>query len=260
MLSRETRIIRKSTNVVLDALLHSAEAACGGQPLSLDLLRAIVAQLKDAPEFEDFYARTYNEIRAIFEAFSIEQKRQNVFGRLIIHPLSVMLDQGILSRQILPNIFSFIHLVIGDEAEVYASRCQDIVKILRDEFQEDFTWETFYHTEEAKRMLWSTLVRIATSFKRWDLRKDWFMKLMQYTPSTVSLSTNAFVVRERGVSPDEPRAFSEREFYLFFHALFSPLVGMPPEDEALFQKIFGMSSAKMTGPFMTRLAPYKPAD
>ncbi|MBX9635345.1 MAG: hypothetical protein K2X44_10230 [Magnetospirillum sp.] len=251
--SRGPRLLRKTTNVVLDALLQAAEQAYHNQSVGVNGLHDIVEGLKVSGQFDEFYRRAYREMMEVVEAEKLEQKRQNAFGRLIIHPLSGLLDDGTLDRDILPNIFSFIHLVLGDDAESYGERCQDLVRTIREDLIDDFTWDAFYHDPAAKIIQWHTLTRIATSFKRWDLRKDWFIKLMQYTPSTVSLGQSAFVVREHDHA-DEPRVFGNHEFCAFFQALFLPLTDMDKDDEAAFRKEFGSDPHHLIGQFLVHLA------
>ena len=245
--------LRKTTNVVLDALVVAVEGACHGQPLSMPLLENIVAELKASAGFEDFYHRSSREMMDIVEGEKREQRRSHAFGRLVMHPLSPLFEDETLDRALVTNIFSFLHLVLGDEAEVYAQRCKDIVQSLKDDLGDYFTWDAFYDDPHAKLILWHTLVHISASFKRYDLRKDWFIKLMQYRPATVSLASNAFVTREHDTS-EEPLVFGEREFCIFFHALFDPLTELSPKDDAAFRKEFGSDPHHLIGGFLVNLS------
>ncbi len=251
--SRGPKYLRKTTNVVLDALLMAAERAYHNHPMGMNGLHDIVEGLKVSGQFDDFYRRAYHDMVELVEAEKIEQKRQNAFGRLVIHPLGELLENGRLDRHLLPNIFSFIHLVLGDDADSYGERCHEIVGELRQDLADEFTWDAFYDHPQAKLLMWHTLTRIAASFKRWDLRKDWFIKLMQYTPTTVSLGSSAFVVREVEHS-EEPRVFGEHEFCAFFTALFHPLTELPKADEDLFRHEFGGDPHHILGPFLVHLA------
>jgi hypothetical protein len=252
--SRGPKLLRRTTNVVLDALLQAAEGAYHGKPITRETLHDIVEGLKISGQFDDFYRRAYRELMEVVDEEKLEQKRQNAFGRLMVHPLSELLAKGILDRDILPNVFSFFHLVLGDDAEAYGERCQEIVRELRDETAGEFSWDGFYTDPRAKVVMWHTLTRIATSFKRWDVRKDWFMKLMQYTPSTVSLGQSAFVVREHTHdNHDEPHVFTNHHFCAFFQALFTPLTDMDKADEQRFREEFGTDPHHLIGQFLIHL-------
>ncbi|MGE5506516.1 MAG: hypothetical protein ACM31L_18985 [Actinomycetota bacterium] len=232
--------------------MRAAEDAMHGQTIGAAQMEKIISGLKQSPSFDEFYRRAYREMMEIVENEKLELKRTNAFGRLMVHPLTVLFEAGIFERDILPNIFSFIHLVLGDEGDVYGEHCQDIVQSLKDEMGDEFNWDAFYGDGRAKVIYWHTLVRIAHSFKRWELRKDWFIKLMQYTPTTVSLSSNAFVTREHDPN-EEPRVFGEREFCQFFQALFAPLQDLSGDDEALFRQEFGNDPHHLIGPFLVNL-------
>lgn len=250
--TRGPKHLRKTTNHVLDAFVQAAEHAYRDHPVGMNAVKDIVEGLKVSSQFDDFYRRAYREMMEIVEAEKLEQKRTNAFGRLIVHPLSELFDTGVLDRDILPNVFSFIHLVLGDDGESYGEQCQKVLKELREAESDEFSWDDFYADRRCKLILWHSLVRIAVSFKRWDIRKDWFMKLMQYTPTTVSLGQSAFVVKEHDPH-EEPRVFGNRQFCHFFQALFTPLTDISPEDEKLFRKEFGADPHHHIGEFLVHL-------
>ncbi|OAN53741.1 hypothetical protein A6A04_14160 [Paramagnetospirillum marisnigri] len=251
--ARGPQHLRKTTNVVLDALVKAVEQAGHGQPLSMGLLETVVAGLKVSANFEDFYHRSYREMMEIVESEKREQRRTNAFGRLMLHPLSPLFQDESLDRALVTNVFSFLHMVLGDEVEIYAQKCKDVVQALKDEMGDHFTWDAFYDDPEAKVVMWHTLVHVAASFKRYDLRKDWFIKLMQYRPTSVSVASNAFVTREHDPN-EEPIVFGEHEFCLFFHALFDPLADLPVREAQRFQKEFGADPHHLIGGFLVNLS------
>lgn len=246
--------LRNTTNIVLDALVRAAEQSLHGQPIDMRTLESLVDELKQSAAFDDFYHRSYREMMEVVEGESLEQRRTNAFGRLMLHPLSPLFSEERLDRLLVPNIFNFLRLVLGDEDEaVLSERCAGIVKALRDDLGDSFTWDVFYADPEAKIVQWQVLVKIAASFKRYDLRKDWFLKLMQYRPTTVSLASNAFITKDHGPYED-PIQFGEREFCLFFHALFDPLTDLDRRDSEAFQKEFGSDPHHLIGGFLVNLA------
>ncbi|CAA7625185.1 hypothetical protein [Magnetospirillum sp. SS-4] len=245
--------LRKTTNVVLDALVMAVEKATHRDSLSRSALESIVSGLKVSTAFDDFYHRSYREIMEIVEGDKREQRRNNAFGRLVMHPLSPLFESGVLDRALVPNILNFLHMALGDEVDAHAERCASIIGALRDDLGDHFTWDAFYDDGEAKIVLWRTLVHIAASFKRYDLRKDWFIKLMQNCPTSISLASNAFVTREHDPN-EEPIVFGEHEFCAFFHALFDPLAELSSRDDATFRKEFGVDPHHLIGGFLVNLA------
>lgn len=253
MAARGPLHLRKVTNVMLDALVQAAERAGQGRPLSLSLLENVVAGLKASADFEPFYQRSYHELLEIIDGDRSEQRRVNAFGRLMFDPLGRLFDQGRLDRVLIVNLFSFLHMILGDEEERIATRCRDIVELLREERGESFLWSDFSGDPEAKLILWRTLIAIAGSFRRFDPRKDWFIKLMMYRPSSVSVASNAFVPIESDPNA-EMIAFGEAEFGLLFSALFEPLVDLSPRDHVAFVREFGAEPQALVGDFLDHLA------
>jgi hypothetical protein len=246
-------LLRQTTNHVLDALLRAAETAYHDQSVGMRSLHDIVEAIKNAANLDEFYRHAYLELTKAVDQDKLTQKRINAYGRLMIHPLNQLLQNGVLDRALLPQIFSFLHMVLGDDSEVYGETCKEIVTRMRAEMGDGFTWDAFYADPEAARIQWHTLTRIATLFKRWDLRKEWFLKLMQYTPATVSLGQSTFVLRSIDHS-DEPRVFGNHEFCAFFQALFRPMTEMSPEDEIRFRQEFGTDPHHLIGQFLVHLA------
>jgi hypothetical protein len=189
----------------------------------------------------------------IVESEKREQRRTNAFGRLMLHPLSQLFHDERLDRALITNIFSFLHMVLGDELDVLSEKCKEVVGALKDDLGDHFSWDAFYDDPEAKIVLWRTLVHISGSFKRYDLRKDWFIKLMQYRPTSVSVASNAFITREHDPN-EEPLVFGEHEFCLFFHALFDPLTELAPKEDAAFRKEFGADPHHLIGGFLVNLS------
>lgn len=252
--------LRKVTNDVLDALVVAAERASAGHPLSPGLLVEIVSGLKDSAAFDDFYRRSYAEIAQIVADDDLNQRRTNAFGRLVIHPLDPLFEAGELDRALIGNLFSFLHMVLGEEAQANADRCRDVLAMLRDELGTSFSWEAFFNDPEVRLVEWQVLLRIADLFKRFDVRKDWFIKLMHHRQNTVSVASNAFYTIEHDAAA-EPITFGEREFALIFHAWFDPLENLSPRDDLAFRRAFGTAPRGRIGSFLTLLAgcPVAPA-
>lgn len=252
MFPRGSHHFRDSIHSVLDQFLLAAEKAYGGGNISIDGLRTLADMMKKSERLKELEIGAFKELLKILQQEIIEQKRSNVFGRLIVHPLTELLDSGVVGREYLPNFFSFLHLVLGEQEDVFSNRCQELVHELRLELEDDFNWDAFYADPRAKGIFFHVLLRIAQSFHRFDPRKDWFITLMQYSPSSISLSSSSFLAKDRDAG--ETRAFTQAQFLLLFKTLFAPVRHLGPEDEALFQKVTGMPSAKAFGPFLLNLA------
>ena len=56
-----------------------------------------------------------------------QERRTDPFRRLMLHPLTEVLEAGAISRILLPNYFNFLHLVLGDDGQAeMTSQCEEI--------------------------------------------------------------------------------------------------------------------------------------
>ena len=180
----------------------------------------------------------------------IRQRRGDPFQRLLAHPLSGLFAEGRLSRDVLVNYFSFLHLVLGDARDALTERCVAVVAELKEPDALDFSWDIFYDEPRSKIILWTVLARIAESFRRFDARRDWFIALMQHRSQAISLGPNAFVPRHPS---DDPQAFGDEQFKLMFAALFGPLRDLSRQDSLAFERHFAVAPERLFGPLLNEL-------
>ncbi len=248
------KVLRSAANIVLDALLHAISGHAKGGSVSIATLEAVVNNLKQSRDLDHYFDQVFQEVQAVVEEAQQDKNRTNFFGRLMLEPLSDCFDAGELERSAIPNIFSFFHLVMGDEIKILNERCSEIVNELRESLGEEFSWDAFYDNADAKSIRWRTLVRIAKSFKHWEARVDWFIKLMQYEPNTISQGSNAFIIKKKHDGQEKPHLFGQKEFKIFFTHLFKPLRELNSADEKRFEAEFGAPANSIIGTFMVRLA------
>jgi hypothetical protein len=227
--------LRRFVSHTLDMYIQAAEAKNGGAPVAVKDLREIARGLEASSIFETGIAATYNRIKDEAAKELIRNRRREPFKRLMVHPLTPALQSSALPRDMMPNYFNFLHLVLGDETEALSRLC---VTICKDERHEDgVDWDHFYADERAKYVYWTVLHRIAASFKRFDARRDWFMNLMQNKQTSLSVASNVFVPLPPENEPKEPRPFRAEEFNALFAALYGPLKKLGIEDEAHFTEV-----------------------
>ncbi|HXP96969.1 MAG TPA: hypothetical protein VN809_09680, partial [Telmatospirillum sp.] len=174
----------------------------------------------------------------------LREKRGDPLQRLLAHPLSDLFSEERLSRDILVNYFSFLHLILGDARDDLRERCAAIVAELKEPDALAFSWDDFYDDPRSKEILWTVLVRIAESFRRFDARRDWFIGLMEHRSQAISLGPNAFVPRPPS---DEPQVFGVLEFNVMFAALFGPLWELSRPDALAFERHFGSAPQQLLG-------------
>jgi hypothetical protein len=233
------RQIRDAANELLDAFIRAVENAHADKPITPSELRRVAEALKASPDFDALYDRAYHELQnqALAHALAIERDAQRVemFHRVVTHPLDELLDSGVVARDALPNFFNFLRLVLGDEVDALQERCVAAHDELKAAAGESFTWDTLYADDRAKLVLYEVLARIAEAFKRFDARKEWFIGLMQYAPTTIGVASNVYVPNPKA----KTWSFGPDEFAQMFEHLFRPVRNMSAADKALFTSKLG---------------------
>jgi hypothetical protein len=224
--------LRQFSQQLLTAFLRSAEAATAD-----DMVAAVPAFLASSAAYVLLDAG-FRQLHQVSSADLLIAQRGDAFQRLMAHPLSDAFVAGELSRDMIPGYFSFLHLVLGDSLDAMGRECQDILaELKREPF---FTWDVFYDDLRSQRIVWNALARIAESFRRFELRRDWFIGLMQNRPHAVSLSANAFLpLTTHTHAIEEAHPFALPQFMVLFRCLYGPLRDLPADSKAAFQQAFG---------------------
>jgi hypothetical protein len=243
--------LRRLVTHVLDAFVEAMDRQHGGSVVTITEMKAVARALENSTTLDAVIGATYNRVRDDAAKELVRNRRREPFKRLVCHPLSDALDGGRLSRDILPNYFNFLHLVLGDESEALSRLC---VTICKDEKHEDgVDWDAFYADDRAKYVLWTVLHRIAASFRRFDVRRDWFIGLMQNKQTAVSIGSNAFVPLPPESEPEKPHPFGAEAFNILFAALFGPMRKLSIEDEAHFTEVMQEAPEKVFGEMWANL-------
>lgn len=249
MSSRGASQIRETANMLLDAFIEAVERGFGDNRPSATDLKRLAAALKESPDLEPIYEKTFAELQTGVLHHANEAQRVEVFHRLMTRPLDPLLDSEQLSRDALPNFFNFLRLVLGEEVDTLQARCVEIHDELKAAHGEAFTWDRFYADRRAKAVLYRVLARIAETFRRFEPRRDWFIGIMQYTPASIGITSTVFVQNKN------------RDFYLFgideftrmFRHLFAPVKELAAEDRSLFERELGATPESVFGPLFKEL-------
>jgi hypothetical protein len=216
-------------------------------------LRKVAEALKASPDFDALFDRAFTDVQNQALSHALAQahdaQRVELFHRVMTHPLDPLLDAEVISRDALPNFFNFLRLVLGDAVDEFQQRCVDAHDEIKANAGENFTWEMLYADNRAKLVLYEVLARIADAFKRFDARKDWFIGLMQYSPTTIGVASNVFV--------PNPKAgkwvFGEAEFTKMFQHLFQPVRRLSQRDHELFATKLGRTPDEVFQPLFRNI-------
>jgi hypothetical protein len=242
------RQIRDAANELLDAFIRAIEQSYADRPVNAGDLRRVAEALKASPDFDALFDRAFSEVQTQALAHALAQahdaQRVEMFHRVLTHPLDPLLDAEVIHRDALPNFFNFLRLVLGDAVDAFQERCVATHDELKAKAGEDFTWDVFYADDRVKLVLYEVLVRIAEAFKRFDARKEWFIGLMQYSPTTIGVASNVYV--------PNPKAgkwvFGESEFTQMFRHLFKPVRNLTKQEHELFATKLGRTPEEAFDP------------
>ena len=247
------RRIRDTANELLEAFLRAVEQRHGETPVGAAELRRIAEALKASPDFDALYERAYGELQTQALAHALAQERDaqrvEMFHRVVTHPLDPLLDAEIVNRDALPNFFNFLRLVLGEEVDAFQARCVEAHDEIKARAGDAFTWDMFYADDRAKLVLYEVLLRIADAFKRFDARKEWFIGLMQYAPTTIGVASNVYVPNPKA----KTWSFGDDEFAQMFRHLFAPVRDMSAADAALFETKLGRKPGEAFAPLFRNI-------
>jgi hypothetical protein len=248
------RKIRDTANSLLDAFVQAVEKAYQSRAVTPAELRRVAEALKTSSDFDTTYEKAFTELQQQALAYALSQthevQRVELFHRVMTRPLNPLLDSGGLNREALPNFFNFLRLVLGEEVDAFQQRCVEAHEELKAKAGDDFTWEMLYADDRAKLVLYTVLMRIAATFKRFEARRDWFIGLMQYSPTSIGIASNVFVPNP---NHDKNWTFGEPEFKQMFKYLMAPVRDMSAADKALFTKNLGVTLDDAFGPLFRDL-------
>ncbi|OIR10046.1 hypothetical protein GALL_79730 [mine drainage metagenome] len=237
--------LRRFAGRAIEAFIQAVERQYNGQAANADMLRGTAAAFALSPLLGDLAEAAARDLGAA--------GTEDPFQHLLAWPLAELLESGQLGRERLPNYFHFIHLIMGDGQVPLAEAATAIYEHMRAQPFPPFTWEAFLADERIRIVLWTVLLRIAESFKRYEIRRDWFITLMENDSHSISLGPNAFVPRPRGEVEEGRTPFNRDSFLKLFAALFAPLRRLPAQEAAVFKKAFQHTPEQAFGPLWLHL-------
>ncbi len=232
------------------------EAARDGMVKMEDVERVARTVMDAKGPLETFYRQTFAEWAAAYEETKIQGQRTNVFGRLVVETFVHLLDdpRSEITRELLPRFFTALYMLLGDQD---LAECREICMVVatekRAELGDTPIWEAYFADRRCIAVLDRILVLIARRFKRFEIRKNWFLTIMNTDQENVSLAGNVFVPKEKNSTAE--KVFADRNFYLLFTSLFDSvrLRNLEEARKVDFRERFGKTPNKIFGAFFIEL-------
>ena len=258
MLMREPggKRCRGVAGVAIRALIDLLDESASDGAVTMDVVRRIAnAVLSARGPLSDYYANWENGCDSAFALRRIEQQRIDFIGRIITQPFAALLDDrsGGIERKHLPQFFAAVRMIVGDEPfDGLRTRANEAAERHRTN-DGMVAWDDFYRDFDVMQVFEHMAVAIARSFRRFEPRKDWFLIIMNSSPSSISTASNAFIPKK--AEDKVTREFSETHMVRLFQALFSEfrLETFTPERKAVFMERWGSEPEKVFGPLWVSL-------
>ena len=256
MFAKGPLLIRHAVVTMLDAFAKTAQESAaknGGKIDAADIAR-IGEAMKSSGEIENFYRAVFGQVVASIVEQQNQHRRINAFGRLVAHPLGDFFQSQRLDRALLHNFFFFVQALVGEVESDWNATCAAVLDEMRDKAGDAFAWETFYNDPRTQAIFWQVLVRIAQSFKRFDTRRDWFLRIMQHKQTSVSLAPNKYVQLGDGLDVAQ---FGKNEFLNLFDSLFAPVKRLTLQEVVRFEAATGLTPKAAFDRFFSDLDRYR---
>lgn len=247
---------RGVAGIAIRALIDLLDESTTDGAVTMDVVRRIAnAVLSARGPLSDYYANWENGCDSAFTLRRIEQQRTDFIGRIVTQPFAALLDdrEAGLERKHLAQFFAAVRMIVGDEPfDGLRTRANEAAERHRTP-EGMVAWDDFYRDFDVMQVFEQIAVAIARSFRRFEPRKDWFLIIMNSSPSSISTASNAFIPKK--AEDKVTREFSEAHMVRMFVALFSEfrLETFTPERRDVFMERWGSDPEKVFGPLFVSL-------
>ena len=247
---------RQTAGIVVRAFINlMQEVAVEGKVSLDDVLRIGAAVMGAGGPLANFYARTETRCEAGFAMAVVERQRTDFFGRLLCSTFEHLLDQhdSGIERKNLPQFFAAVRMLLGEDThEEMKSRSTYLVERNRGE-DGLIDWPRYFADPEALLIIEQVLVTLARSFRRFEPRRDWFLIVMNSSPSAISLGSSVFVPKRQ--EDKVTRGFNDIHMVRLFEAMFSTMRSEAFDSDRRkdFVERWGVEPEKIFGPLFVEI-------
>lgn len=233
----------------IKAFAGALEAESVDGTVSVAVIRRLCDALsRDPGPLAPRFATAESDCASQFAARQLDQQRRNYVGRIFVKKISTILtdDGDGLKRSHLPQLFHALTIILGEEACAdLRRRCEEVLEVLSRD-GEVTRWDEFYAAPEIRLVLQNIQVAIARAFRRFDLRKEWFMTIMNSGATCQSVGS-----KKKTESPDY---FTEQHLLQLLGALFDEFRKMDEAATKTFIERWGVEPEQVFGQIFVELA------
>lgn len=235
---------RHTFAAAIELFLKLAKEQAQDGKISVDGLDFVAQVIQDDPEVTKKYCDAQFERCSAHMRMSIRNTpRLNVYGRIVSQPFEHLLNQKqpVLASVQLGNFFHAIEAILGRaKYESFMERSLRLMERITHEEGSNFTHQHLYNDKEAWEIRWDSLIALAGFFKKFQLRKDWYKRIMQSDPDTPG----------QGVGP---YPFSDFQFKAQMMCVFSDFTNLSDVERAQFEKRYSKDDRKSFSTFLANV-------
>jgi len=236
---------RHTFAAAVELFLSLAKEQATNGHVSIDGLDVIAQAIQNDPNVQKKYCDAQFERCATHMRQSIRNTpRVNVYGRIISQPFEHLLkqDQPVLASAQLANFFFAVQSILGrDKYESFMERSLRLMERISRDKGTTFTYEDLYGDEECWEIRWDSYVALASFFRKFNIRKDWYKRTLQSEPETPGIGIG-------------PYPFSDFQFKTQMMCIFKDFTNLTDIERTKFEKRFKKAERKEFSTFLANIA------
>jgi hypothetical protein len=236
---------RHTFAAAIDLFLQLAKEQAKDGMVSVDGLDFVAQVIQDDPRVTEKYCDAQFERCSAHMRMSIRNTpRLNVYGRIISQPFEHLLSkkQPVLASAQLGNFFHAIEAILGRaKYETFMERSLHVMERITTARGSNFTHQDLYADKESWEIRWDSIIAMAGFFKKFQLRKDWYKRVMQSDPETPGIGIG-------------PYPFSDFQFKSQMMCIFADFTNLTDDERQIFEKRYSKTDRQAFSTFLANVA------
>lgn len=229
----------------VDLFLQLAKERAENGHVSVASLDFVAQAIQSDPEVRRKYCDAHFENCATHMRNSVQMApRINVYGRIIAQPFERLIKTSptIIPSAQLANFFHAMENILGRaEYEGFMERSLRLMGELSYELGNSFSYEDLYAHPDCWDIRWDSQMAMAAFFQKFQIRKDWFKRIMQSNPETPGLGVGRF-------------PYADFHFKAQMMCVFEDFTNLSDEERARFEQRYNKAQRKALSAFLANIA------
>ncbi len=235
---------RQTYAAAVNLFLQLAKERAQNGVISVDTLDIVAHAIQNDPTVRKKYCDTQFERCAEYVRLSLQNTpRINVYGRIISEPFEHLFkkEPPLMASGQLVNFFHAIQAILGRaEYENLMERSLRLMEQVSRDRGNEFKYSDLYETETCWEIRWDSFVALADFFTKFNLRKEWYKRVMQSDPDTPG----------QGIGP---YPFSEFQFKQQMMCIFDAFANLSDDEHDIFEKRYSKKQRKDFSTFLANV-------